>query len=155
MFSPETVPPRCEFEVDKLLFKLDTVIPSNIAVIDATVAKIVKLIRNWYSQEEIDNIGLSLREALANAIIHGNHSDATKAVRVCVALQPDTGVILVVKDSGSGFDPSKLPNPVLGQNLFAGHGRGIFLINQLMEDVRFSFDRGTAIHMRRSPSSTA
>jgi len=155
MFNPETVPPRCEFEADKLLFKLDTVIPSNIAVINGMVTKIVKLIRNWYSQEEIENIDLCLREALANAIIHGNHSDPAKAVRVCVALQPDTGVILVVKDSGSGFDPSQLPNPVVGQNLFAGHGRGIFLINQLMEDVQFSFDRGTAIHMRPRRSSTA
>ncbi len=153
MASPNQAPPRCEFETDKLILKLDAVIPSNIKVVDETVTKIVCLIGNAYSPQEIGDIDLALREALVNAILHGNRSDPDKAVRICVALQPENGVIIVVKDGGSGFDPSQLPNPVIGQNLLMGHGRGIFLINQLMEDVRFSFENGTAIHMRRGPSS--
>jgi serine/threonine-protein kinase RsbW len=112
----------------------------------------VGLISNGYSADELGRIDLALREALVNAIIHGNHSDPKKAVRICVALQSDRGVLIVVKDSGSGFDPNQVPNPVIGQNLLAGHGRGIFLINQLMEDVHFNFEHGTAIHMRRGPS---
>ncbi len=98
----------------------------------------------------METIDLALREALANAIIHGNRSNPAKAVRICVALQQDCGLLIVVKDAGSGFDPSQLPNPVVGQNLFSEHGRGIFLINRLMEDVQFSFDRGTAVYMRRN-----
>jgi|SRR5579859_1898876 len=153
MFGSDQVPPRCEFETDKLLIKLDAMVSSDIKVIDNTVTKIVGLIRSGYSSDEIGDIDIALREALVNSIIHGNRSDPKEAVRICVALQPDRGVIIVVKDSGPGFDPSQIPNPVVGQNLLAGHGRGIFLINQLMEDVRFSFDHGTAIHMRRSTSS--
>jgi len=153
MASPEQAPPRCEFETDKLMLKLDAVIPSNIKVVDETVTKIVCLIGSAYSSDEIGEIDLALREALVNAIVHGNRSDPKRIVRICVALQPDHGVIIVVKDSGSGFDPNQLPSPTMGQNLLSGHGRGIFLINQLMEDVRFSFEGGTAIHMRRSPSS--
>jgi serine/threonine-protein kinase RsbW len=153
MTEPEQTPPSCKFETDKLVFKLDTVIPSNIKVVDDTVAKIIGLIRSPYSSDEIERIDLALREALVNAIIHGNRSDPNKSVRICVALLPDNGVIIMVKDSGSGFDPSQLPDPVVGQNLLATHGRGVFLINQLMEDVRFSFEHGTEIRMTQHPSS--
>lgn len=153
MTEPEQTPPSCKFETDKLVFKLDTVIPSNIEVIDDTVARIVGLIHGAYSSDEIERIDLALREALVNAIIHGNRSDPNKSVRICVALLPDNGVIIMVKDSGSGFDPSQLPNPLVGQNLLASHGRGVFLISQLMEDVRFSFEHGTEIRMTQHPSS--
>jgi serine/threonine-protein kinase RsbW len=153
MNSPYEVPPPCEFESDQLLLKLDAIIPSNIKVIDQTVIKIIELIGSDYSSDEIDNIDLALREALANAIIHGNHSDPQKAVRICVAVQFDRGVLIVVKDNGAGFDPSHVPSPVMSRNLLAGHGRGVFLITQLMEDVHFDFEHGTAIHMGRRPSS--
>ena len=59
------------------------------------------------------------------------------------------GMIIVVKDPGSGFDPTDLPNPVVGENLYSEGGRGIFLINRLMDEVRFR-DRGTEIWMRKS-----
>ncbi len=154
MTEPMRVPPRCEFELDKLVLKLDEVVSSDVSVIDNTVAKIMGLIERadcWY---DLDTIDLALREALVNAIIHGNRSSPSKAVRICVALQEGCGILIVVKDAGSGFDPSKLPNPVEGQNILATHGRGIFLINQLMSDVRFRFESGTAIYMtRRHPDS--
>jgi serine/threonine-protein kinase RsbW len=149
MSDPKQVPPSCEFELDKLIIKLDEVIPSDIRIVDETVEKILGLIEGRHCWEDVANIDLALREALANAILHGNKSDLTKAVRVCVALAEDCSMLIVVKDAGSGFDPDSLPNPVRGQNLFSEHGRGIFLINRLMEDVRFSFERGTAIYMRR------
>jgi serine/threonine-protein kinase RsbW len=146
-------PPRCEFETDKLLIQLDALIPSDIAVIDHAVGKIVRLIEKSNCWDDTENMDLALREALANAIVHGNQSEPKKTVRICVGIQPDCGILPVVRDAGSGFDPTQLPNPVMGQNLFAAHGRGIFLINQLMQDVRFSFDHGTAIHMRWSRPS--
>ncbi len=62
-------------------------------------------------------------------------------------------MLIVVKDAGSGFDPNLLPNPVMGENLLSSHGRGIYLINRLMDDVRFSFEQGTTIYMRRSPAA--
>jgi serine/threonine-protein kinase RsbW len=152
MFSPDQIPPRCKFDPDNLLIKLDAIIPSDVKVIEHTVARIVRLIETLHCWNDTDGIDLALQEALANAIIHGNRSDPNKAVRICVGFQPDWGLLIVVKDAGSGFDPSQLPNPVIGQNLLNTHGRGIFLINQLMQDVRFTFDHGTAIHMRRDPS---
>lgn len=146
------VPPPCEFEADKLLIKLDEVVLSDVEMIDSVVSKIVNLIEDRQCWSDVENIDLALREALANAIIHGSKRDLTKHVRVCVALAEDCSALIVVKDAGSGFDPKDLPNPVVGQNLLSSYGRGIFLINRLMDDVRFAFERGTAIYMRRSAS---
>jgi serine/threonine-protein kinase RsbW len=146
-------PPSCEFDLDKLIIQVDALVPSDIKIIDRTVDRIVRLIEKCQCWDETDGIDLALREALANAIIHGNHSDPIKSVRICVGLQSDCGVLIIVKDAGSGFDPTRLPNPVMGENLFRSHGRGIYLINQVMQDVKFSFDHGTAIHMRRKLAS--
>ena len=144
------VPPRCEFEMDRLVVHLDEVFPSVVDMIDRVIGKIMGLIERSHCWDDTDNLDLVLREALANAIIHGNRSNPQMSVRICVALQADCRMLIVVKDGGSGFDPNQLPNPVAGQSLFADHGRGIFLINRLMEDVQFSFERGTAIYMRRT-----
>jgi anti-sigma regulatory factor (Ser/Thr protein kinase) len=149
-------PSRCEFEIDKLIIQLDAVIPSDSGVIESTTARIVRLIEKLGCWDDAEAIDLALREALANAIIHGNRSDSAKSVRICVGVELGCNVLIIVKDEGPGFDPSQLPNPVIGQNVFMAHGRGIFLINHLMENVNFRFDHGTAIYMRRklSPRST-
>lgn len=146
-------PSRCEFDAEQLVIQLDALIPSKINVIDRTVAEVIRLIEKSRCWDETESIELALREALANAIVHGNQSDPEKSVRICVGIGSDCNVLIVVKDAGSGFDPSQLPNPVIGENVFASHGRGIFLINRLMDNVNFSFDHGTAIYMRRKMSS--
>ena len=58
------------------------------------------------------------------------------------------GMLIVVRDPGPGFDPQAVPSPLLGQNVFESHGRGIYLINQLMDEVRFE-KGGTEIHMKK------
>ncbi len=93
-------------------------------------------------------IEIALREALVNAIIHGSRRDPSKKVQCCVACDEDRGILLVVRDSGKGFNPKRLPNPLKGENLFSSHGRGIYLINQLMDEVTFKRG-GSEIHMRK------
>lgn len=152
MLDPNQTPARCEFDAEKLVIQLDALIPSKVKVIDHTVAQVMRLIEKSSCWDDTESVELALREALANAIVHGNNSDPEKSVRLCVGIGPDCNVLIVVKDAGSGFDPSQLPNPVIGENVFAAHGRGIFLINRLMDNVNFSFDHGTAIYMRRKVS---
>jgi len=95
-----------------------------------------------------DAIDLALREALVNAIVHGNKRDATKRVNVeCYAL-PDRHVLVVVRDEGPGFDPSSIVDPTHPENLERATGRGIFLIRQFMDEVQFK-DRGREIQMRK------
>lgn len=155
MSEPSQVPPRCEFEMDKIVIKLDDVVRSDVGVINGVMVRIMRLVEEAQCWADTDSIDLALREALVNAIVHGNRSDPKKAVRICVALQKDCGMLIVVKDVGSGFDPNQLPNPVVGENLLATHGRGIFLINQLMDDVQVRFHRGTSIYMRRKGAQKA
>ena len=127
---------------------IDKVIPSDLRLLDDSVAEIVTLIKRVACWDDVENIDLSLREALANAMIHGNRCDSSKPVRVSGALEENRGLLVVVKDEGSGFEPSQLANPLVDPNLLASHGRGIFLISYLTDDVQFKFDGGTAIYMR-------
>lgn len=149
MSEPAEVRRRHDFHVDKLRLEFEEVVSSDIKVIDGVVTKIVGLIGRTGCDDDLDAIELSLREALANAIIHGNRFDANKPVHISVSVQDDCGILIVVKDSGSGFDPAQLPNPCVGQHLFDTHGRGVFIINQLMSDVHFDFHNGTTISMHR------
>jgi serine/threonine-protein kinase RsbW len=92
-------------------------------------------------------VEVALIEALANAVQHGCKNDPTKMVEVCVACDESRRLLIVIRDPGPGFDPSAIPNPIVGQNLFATHGRGIFLINQLVDEVHYE-KGGTEIHMK-------
>ena len=56
------------------------------------------------------------------------------------------GILIVVRDPGTGFAPEAIPRCTVGENLYSNHGRGIFLINQLMDEVEFR-KNGTEIHM--------
>jgi serine/threonine-protein kinase RsbW len=91
-------------------------------------------------------IEVALTEALANAVVHGAESDPSKLIECDVACDKERGMLIVVRDPGKGFDPDEVPNPIVGENLYSHHGRGIYLINQLMDEVKF-LKNGTEIHM--------
>jgi serine/threonine-protein kinase RsbW len=65
-----------------------------------------------------------------------------------VACEDTKGMLIIVRDPGSGFDPLDIPDCTVGDNLYSNHGRGIFLINELMDEVQFH-KNGTEIHMRK------
>jgi serine/threonine-protein kinase RsbW len=141
--------PRCEFEQDKLVIRANITLnaePSSIsAVVNAVLAIAAEMKCAAGKEFEIET---ALREALANAILHGCGNDRTKQVQCCVACDQSRGMILVVRDPGQGFEPTSIPSPVVGQNLYFEHGRGIYLINQLMDKVWYERG-GTEIHMRK------
>jgi serine/threonine-protein kinase RsbW len=99
--------------------------------------------------EDIDKVGVAIGEALANALVHGNHCDPRKKVCISIALNENCDLLVSVKDSGSGFDPSALQDPTAVENLLAKHGRGLFLIRHLVDEVEFNFDHGTEVRMHR------
>ena len=72
-------------------------------------------------------------------------------MRIGVALKKDASLLIIVKDVGSGFDLTRVPEPTAEENLLMNHGRGIFLIKQFADDVWFRFESGTEIcmHFRR------
>ena len=86
-------------------------------------------------------------EAVNNAILHGNRSDRRK--KVCVRCEISPAAIRVcVRDEGSGFDPSLIPNPIANENLLRESGRGIFLMRNMTDDVRFHIsEKGTMVEL--------
>jgi serine/threonine-protein kinase RsbW len=138
-----------DFRVQQLVLSFDKVIPSDLSLLDDAVTEITAAIERTACWDDVETIGLAVREAIANAIVHGNHCDPEKTVRVSVSVNESCGLLIIVKDSGSGFDISRLPDPTTAENLLADHGRGIFLVKQFMEQVDFNFDHGTEVHMRR------
>ncbi len=151
--SIDSGPPACEFPAGNLILKLDALVPSRVRAISPVVEKLMRLLRKTCCPPEHEfAVETALREALANAVLHGNRQDPHKRVRVCCACQADRGILIVVKDEGEGFDPAKVPSPLVGENIDSEHGRGIFLINLFMDEVQFERG-GTEIRMRKSPSA--
>jgi serine/threonine-protein kinase RsbW len=87
-------------------------------------------------EDERFRIGMAVREAAVNAVLHGNEYDPAK--QIAVSLE-NTGKSLVISiaDQGKGLDPDTLPDPLAPENLLRGTGRGIFLIRSFMDEVHF------------------
>jgi serine/threonine-protein kinase RsbW len=138
---------RCTFEKDKLLLRLDLTFLADTQAITPVVDRVMELAGEMScSKGKEFEIEAALREALVNAIVHGCKKDPSKTVQLTVCCDESRGILLVVRDPGSGFDIDSIQSPVMGDNIFSHGGRGIFLINQLMDEVRF-LGRGTEIHM--------
>lgn len=89
------------------------------------------------------NFRVSLTEALSNAMIYGNRRDPAKRVRVEVYVRAGS-VTAQVSDEGPGFDPDEVPDPTVAGNRCRSHGRGLFLMRELMDEVRFN-DSGNSV----------
>jgi serine/threonine-protein kinase RsbW len=144
----ELEPRPCEFMGSDLLWSVEVVVASTIEAISPVVDRLMQSLRTSCCPPEQENaVEMALREALANAIVHGNHEDLHKEVRVCCACDAMRGMLIVVKDQGEGFDPSKIPSPLAGRSILSEYGRGIYLINLLMDEVQFQ-KGGTEIRAR-------
>jgi serine/threonine-protein kinase RsbW len=144
--SEESLPEK-DFDPDKLQLLLRVTLSADRKAVDPVVQEVMAVVREMKGVEgKEDAIELSLQEALANAVIHGAKEDPTKTVECLVSSDEERGILIVVRDPGTGFTPEAIPNCVVGENVYSNHGRGIFLINQLMDKVEFR-KNGTEIHM--------
>nr|HPN73547.1 ATP-binding protein [Candidatus Omnitrophota bacterium] len=91
------------------------------------------------SEEQVFDIRVAIEEALRNAMIHGNKLDPAKKVSVEADLS-EGRVRICVEDEGDGFDPGKIPDPTAEENILKTSGRGVYMMNHLMDDV--SYDKG-------------
>jgi len=139
---------RCEFDASELLLRLDVEVEATLDAVRALIDDIMKTVTELgCAADREDDIRLAIEEALTNAVVHGCRSDPSKKVQCCVACDHNRGMLIVVRDPGPGFDPASVPSPIVGKNIYAEHGRGIFLINQMVDEVHFE-QGGTEIHMR-------
>ena len=136
--------------------RFDMTVPADPMAIGKVTDGVMRVLRDAARVDETNEmaIELALQEALANAVRHGCKGDPGKQVQCCVTCDADGEVLIVVRDPGEGFDPDKVPNPLDPENLLKGSGRGVYLINQLMDEVRFH-DRGREVHMRKAGRNVA
>jgi serine/threonine-protein kinase RsbW len=145
--SPEDHFPEYDFDPEKLKLSVRVTLAARLDSVDPVVAQVMESVRQMDCVNgKTDDIELALQEALANAVVHGAKEDPSKIVECVVACEEDRGVLIIVRDPGEGFDPQAIPSCTMGENLYSNHGRGIFLINQLMDEVKFR-KNGTEIHM--------
>jgi serine/threonine-protein kinase RsbW len=135
------------FETGKLILKLNVTLAADRNAVDPVVQSVMELVRQMHGVPDKDDaIELALTEALANAVVHGAKADPSKIVECDVVCNEDQSMLIVVRDPGTGFKVADIPNPIRGESVYSDHGRGIYLINQLMDEVKF-LKNGTEIRM--------
>jgi len=103
--------------------------------------------KGW-PETDVMAVELALQEAVANAIRHGCRGDASQQLQCSVSVGETGEIVITVRDPGTGFDPTKVANPLDPGNLLKSSGRGIFLISGLMDEVRFA-DGGRELQMKK------
>ena len=92
--------------------------------------------RVGFSEDEISNIAMAVREATVNAVLHGNAYSQEKHVQANFEVN-DANFIVRIADEGPGLDASALPDPLSPENILRGSGRGVFLMRAFMDEVHF------------------
>jgi serine/threonine-protein kinase RsbW len=128
---------------------LDLRIPSDIHQIEQVVETVSATCRSFHltSRQRSLNIPVALSEALSNAILRGNRGDPSKSVRLRT-LVLENALIFEVWDEGSGFDlRSSTHDPTELRNLYREDGRGLFLMQRLMDRVEQCRDNGNVVRL--------
>jgi serine/threonine-protein kinase RsbW len=136
------------------VLEIDSWMSGKIQAISPTVDRLMRLIEGsrCIPGKEFD-VELALREALGNAVVHGNQEDPEKKVHIRCRCGPGEGISIIVTDRGKGFDFGKvLANGTADPA--AAHGHGILLIKAYMDDVHFARG-GSEIHMRKHSRSAS
>jgi serine/threonine-protein kinase RsbW len=130
-------------------------LPSTVAAIFPFSEQVMRFILNFRSADGSESeIEMALHEALANAVIHGNGENSGKRVYVSCRCYTDGEVSITVRDEGRGFDSNAIPDPTSSENLLFPHGRGIYLMKALMDEVCFG-EGGAVVTMRKKSNATS
>lgn len=127
--SHEPAPPRLHLDLPSVFESLEE-------AVEATQA---------FAEAEIDDdevgyrVVLLMSEAVTNAIEHGNASDPNRRFRLDIVVFADR-VEVTVEDEGGGFDPQAVENPLKEAQLLADSGRGIFLMEEMADALRWEAD---------------
>lgn len=127
-------------------------ISSKIEAIDEAVQKATVFASNaGFGDDALFGIDMAVREALANAVKHGNKLDETKQVEITLINLGD-GMEILIRDFGAGFDVSEVPDPTNPENLLKASGRGILFMHNFVDRVEWEnhAEGGTIVKMRKN-----
>lgn len=128
---------------------VDTWLESALESVDSAENAVLEVAQNiGFGEDDLHKIGMAVREAVVNAVVHGNRYSAQKKVHFRVFEAPDS-LTVVVRDEGKGFDVSRVPDPLADENLLRESGRGILLIQAFVDEfqVRRLHPEGTEVKM--------
>lgn len=123
--------------------------PSRIETVAAAAAAVAEFVgRYGVSDDAAFGIDMAVREAVTNAVLHGNRQDENKFVEIVLKSSPDA-VEISVHDQGPGFNPEDVPDPTATENLLKTSGRGIFFMRTFMDEVDWLIrpEGGTTVRM--------
>ena len=129
----------------------ELILPSRIeSVAEAAAAAAQAVSRAGLGEEAAFGIDMAVREAVTNAVLHGNRLDETKAVEIALTIST-VACEITVRDRGLGFDPESVPDPTDSQNVLKTSGRGIFFMRNFMDEVTWSRhpEGGTVVKMTK------
>jgi serine/threonine-protein kinase RsbW len=110
-----------------------------------------------FDEDDALNVGIAVREAVINAIAHGNKMDPKRKVEVVLKAGP-RALEARVRDQGAGFDPSATKDPTAAANVLNTSGRGLLLIRAFVDSVDFRFREGRGLEVvlvkKRTPRGT-
>ena len=131
------------------ILEIDLWMPSEVRAISPLVDRLMPLIKRsqCVPGQEFD-VELALREALDNAVVHGNQEDPEAKVHIRCRCRPGNEISIVVTDQGKGFDFEKIVGNGIALDPASEHGRGIQLMKAYMDDVHFERS-GSEVHMRK------
>jgi serine/threonine-protein kinase RsbW len=127
------------------------VLPSHIEAVADAAAATTDFVKNCgVTEEAAFGIEMAVREAVTNAMVHGNQEDEAKSVEVIFSCHGNE-LEVEVRDQGTGFEPTSVPDPTDPANLLKTSGRGIFLMRNFMDKVEWVArpEGGTAVRMTK------
>jgi len=123
------------------------VLPSEVRYIDLVHAASEKMAEAaGLDADAALNVGLAVREAVINAIVHGNKMDPTRKVEVSLQARPRS-IQARVRDQGAGFDAGSTPDPTVGDNVLRSSGRGLLVMRAFVDSVDFKFREGRGMEV--------
>ena len=124
-------------------------LPSRIETVATAAAAVADFVtRSGVSEDAAFGIDMAVREAVTNAVVHGNSQDEQKIVDIVLKSSPEA-LEISVHDQGPGFNPNEVPDPTAEENLLKTSGRGIFFMRSFMDEVHWFLppEGGTTVRM--------
>jgi serine/threonine-protein kinase RsbW len=114
--------------------KTQTTLDSTLESVDTAETLVMREAESaGFDEDEQHQIGMSVRECMVNAVVHGNRYSNKKKVHLDIERSGDS-LIVTIGDEGAGFELSSLPDPLAPENLLRQSGRGLLLIRAFMDD---------------------
>lgn len=128
---------------------MDEVLASTLDSVDSAEEVVLReATQLGFDEDDLHRIGMSVRESMVNAVVHGNCYNARKKVRLTISRTPER-LQVMISDEGEGFDLSALPDPLANENLLRQSGRGLLLIQAFMDEFEVlpGKPKGTVVKM--------